>query len=163
MEIRFGRKEDAQEVTEIFNYYILNTNARFETEVFSVENRIEWVKQFNESTTHKFFVAIEDEQVIGFACSQPYRGSGPFAETVEVTIYLKPDIRSKGVGSLLYNTLFNSLSDCGLHRALSGIALPNEASIALHKKFGFTEIGVFNEYAKKNGKYISSIWLEKAM
>jgi len=163
MEIRFGRKEDAQKVTEIFNYYILNTNSRFETEVFSVENRMEWMKQFDESTCHKLFVAIEDERVIGFACSQPYRDSDSFSETVEVTIYLKPDIRTKGIGSLLYSTLFDSLSDCGLHRALSGIALPHEASIALHKKFGFTEIGVFNEYAKKNGKYISSIWLEKAM
>ncbi|EEX92101.1 phosphinothricin N-acetyltransferase [Vibrio orientalis CIP 102891 = ATCC 33934] len=46
---------------------------------------------------------------------------------------------------------------------LSGIALPNDASVALHKRFGFREIGVFNEYAKKNGQYISSVWLEKAL
>jgi phosphinothricin acetyltransferase len=41
------------------------------------------------------------------------------------------------------------------------VALPNEASVALHHKFGFNEVGVFNDYAIKNGQYISSVWLEK--
>jgi phosphinothricin acetyltransferase len=44
--------------------------------------------------------------------------------------------------------------------ALAGIALPNDASVALHRKFGFTEVGVFEEYAIKNGTYVSSVWMQ---
>jgi phosphinothricin acetyltransferase len=57
--------------------------------------------------------------------------------------------------------LFSSIRIHDIHRALSGVALPNDASVALHKSFDFREVGVFKEYAKKNGQYISSMWLEK--
>jgi len=42
----------------------------------------------------------------------------------------------------------------------TGIALPNDASIALHRKLGFTDVGVFEEYARKNGRYVSSLWMQ---
>jgi len=45
--------------------------------------------------------------------------------------------------------------------ALAGIALPNDASVALHRKFGFTDVGVFHEYAIKNGEYVDSLWMER--
>jgi phosphinothricin acetyltransferase len=45
--------------------------------------------------------------------------------------------------------------------ALAGIALPNDASVALHRKFGFTDVGVFREYAVKHGQYLSSLWLQR--
>jgi phosphinothricin acetyltransferase len=55
------------------------------------------------------------------------------------------------------------LKNEALHLAIAGIALPNDASVALHKKFGFEEVGVFKEYAVKNGQYISSIWMQKRL
>lgn len=72
---------------------------------------------------------------------------------MEVTVYLDEHAKGKGVGSSLYNRLFTALKIQNVHRALSGIAL--------HKRFGFREVGIFNEYAKKDGHYISSVWLEK--
>jgi phosphinothricin acetyltransferase len=39
----------------------------------------------------------------------------------------------------------------------------NDASVALHRKFGFTEVGTFHEYAAKNGQYISSLWMERLL
>lgn len=67
------------------------------------------------------------------------------------------------MGSKLYALSFSSIRAHGVHRVLSGVTLPNDAPIALHNRFGFREIGVFNEYAMENGKYISSVWLEKAL
>ncbi|MEZ9445761.1 N-acetyltransferase family protein, partial [Vibrio sp. 10N.286.49.C3] len=108
-------------------------------------------------------VATENEILLGFACSQQYRAMSAFEETAEVTVYLAQAAKGKGLGSKLYSQLFSSIHTYGIHRVLSGIALPNDASIALHKRFGFREVGVFNEYAKKNGQYISSMWLEKSL
>jgi phosphinothricin acetyltransferase len=67
------------------------------------------------------------------------------------------------VGTSLYRELFESIATEGLHRAVVGIALPNDASVRLHKKLGFLEVGVFDEYASKNGEYISSLWMQRSL
>ena len=68
--------------------------------------------------------------------------------------------RGQGVGTVLYRALLRCLADEPVHVALAGIVLPNDASVALHRKLGFTEVGIFHEYAVKNGQYLSSIWME---
>lgn len=163
MEIRTGKLTDVAGITDIFNFYIEHTNARFEELPFTVENRQEWYSQFSNDPKHRLYVATENEVLLGFACSQHYRAISAFDDTVEVTVYLAQEAKGKGIGSKLYAQLFSSISTYGVHRVLSGVALPNDASVALHKRFGFKEIGVFNEYAKKHGQYISSLWLEKAL
>lgn len=161
MEFIEADKSHYQGIVAIFNYYIENTNARFESEPFSVADKMEWFDQFNHTSKHRLIVACDGDNVCGFACSQQYRPGKAFEDTVEVTVYTAPDYRGDGLGSMLYNELFSILRSSGVHRALSGIALPNEASVSLHKKFGFSEVGVFHEYAKKNGQYISSIWMQR--
>ncbi|NOH71955.1 N-acetyltransferase family protein [Vibrio pectenicida] len=163
METRAGKLSDVAAITDIFNFHIEHTNARFEECAYTQENRQNWFSQFSCNSKHQLFVATINGELLGFACSQPYRDISAFEDTVEVTVYLVSTAKGKGVGSKLYSKLFSSISDYGVHRVLSGIALPNDASIALHKRFGFREVGVFNEYAKKNGQYISSIWLEKSL
>ena len=161
MLIRPAHKTDIETITEIFNFYIANTNARFEESPLTIENRLEWFNGFETNPKYAIFAAELEESLVGFACSQQYRPLSAFDDTVEVTIYMSPNAKGHGVGSALYRELLSELSRNGVHRALSGIALPNDASIALHKKFGFEKIGIFNEYARKHGDYISSIWMEK--
>ena len=161
MKIRPARQTDIPAITDLFNFYIANTNARFEEEPLTLEDRAQWFKGFQTNPKYRVIVAELEDKLIGFACSQQYRSLAAFADTVEVTIYLDRDAKGKGAGSMLYEELFSQLRAHGVHRALSGIALPNDASIALHEKFGFRKIGVFDQYAQKNGEYVSSIWLEK--
>ena len=70
---------------------------------------------------------------------------------------------SKRFWSTLYSSLFQQLEGTGVHRIVVGIALPNDPSVALHKKCGFEEIGVFDEYAFYKGAYRSSLWMQKKM
>ena len=65
------------------------------------------------------------------------------------------------MGTALYLALLGYLADEPVHVALAGIVLPNDASVALHRKLGFTEVGTFHEYAVKNGQYLSSVWMER--
>lgn len=107
-------------------------------------------------------MARDGDQVRGYACSQRYRELDAFRETVEVSIALDASSRGQGVGTALYRELFESLDrEPSVHVALAGIAVPNDASVALHRKFGFTEVGTFREYAIKNGQYISSVWMQR--
>jgi phosphinothricin acetyltransferase len=63
--------------------------------------------------------------------------------TVETSIYLNPEHPGRGTGTALYAALFRRLEEQPVHLAVGGIALPNEASIALHRKFGFEELESF--------------------
>jgi phosphinothricin acetyltransferase len=158
--VRSATRGDLPELVRIYNHYVENTNATFDTEGATVESRIGWFERFSEAGPHRLVVASEGDRVVGCASSGPYRDHPAFARTVEVSVYLHPELRSQGIGSALYGALLDQLRSQDVHVALAGIALPNDASVALHRKFGFKEVGVFEEYAFKNGNYISSVWMQ---
>ncbi|WP_036549794.1 GNAT family N-acetyltransferase [Nitrincola lacisaponensis] len=164
MNVRHVVEDDFSEITEILNHYILNSDARyFEPSPVPLSDRKSWLLSFSQETPCQMFVAVNDNEVLGFCCSQKYRPEAAYNETVEVSVYISPKSKSVGVGTHLYNSLFVSLEIFGLHRAIAGVALPNVASLAFHKKFGFIEVGTFDEYGVKDGRYISTTWLQKKL
>ena len=48
-----------------------------------------------------------------------------------------------------------------VHVVRAGMVMPEDAPVALHRKFGFTEVGIFRQYVRKNGPYISSLWIQR--
>ena len=158
-----GREDDLPSIVDILNYTILNSNATLDTRPVSVAGRREWFAGFAETGPYRLFVARRGGRVLGYAASRPYREHEGFRETVEVSIALDINSRGQGVGTALYRVLLASLAGEPVHVALAGIVLPNDASVALHRKLGFTEVGVFREYAVKNGQYLSSIWMERRL
>ena len=159
--IRPGVHRDLPAIVDILNYTIMNSNATLATEPTSVDERQEWFERFSASGPYRLLVARRGGQVLGYAASQPYRDHEGFRETVEVSIVLDVQSRGQGVGTELYRALLKCLIDEQVHIALAGIVLPNDASVALHRKLGFTEVGVFHEYVLKNGQYLSSVWMER--
>jgi phosphinothricin acetyltransferase len=163
MKLRYARQEDLDRITEIDNYYIANSNATFFIEARKPEERLSWFTNYKEDGPYRMIVCEVDGVVQGCAFSSRYREHFAFDQTIEVSVYLAHEVRTKGIGTALYQELFSVLRTEPLHLALAGIALPNEPSIALHKKFGFEEVGVFKDYAMKNGTYISSVWMQKKL
>lgn len=161
MRIREAKKCDLREINDIYNWHTENGFSTF-GEIVSLEEREEWFKKFD-SLKYIALVAEVENEVVGVSCSFSYRGGGVFNNTIETSIYLAPHWIGKGLGSMLYSELFSRLEDTDAHRIVVGIALPNDGSIAIHKKFGFEEIGVFDEYAFYKGEYRSSIWLQKKL
>lgn len=156
-----GQEDDLPTIVVILNHAILNSNATLQTQAVSVAERREWFERFAATGPYRLFVARRGGQVVGYAASRPYREHEGFRETVEVSIALDITSRGQGVGTALYRALLASLTDEPVHVALASIVLPNDASVALHRKFGFTEVGTFHEYALKNGQYLSSVWMER--
>jgi phosphinothricin acetyltransferase len=156
-------ESDLPGIVEIFNYTAANSIANFYTRPVSVAERRGWFEQFSAAGCYRLFVARRGGLVVGYAGSQRYRDLEAFSETIEVSIALDVSCRGQGVGTALYRKLFDSLAREPVHVALAGIAVPNEASVALHRKFGFTEVGTFCEYAAKDGQYISSLWMQRLM
>lgn len=163
VKVTAGTEDDLAAIVGILNDTAASSIARFETRPVSVAERRDWFGQFSPTGPYRLVVARGGDQVLGYACSQRYRDLEAFRETVEVSIALDVSSRGQGVGTALYRALFGSLDgEPSVHVALAGIALPNDASVALHRKFGFTEVGTFREYAIKDGRYISSVWMQRA-
>jgi phosphinothricin acetyltransferase len=163
VEIGPGTEGDLPAIVAILNYAIANSDATLTSEPVTVAERRGWFEQFSPTGPHRLLVARHGNHVLGYAASQPYRDHGGFQETVEVSIALDVSSRGQGIGSALYRVLFECLASEPVHVALAGIVMPNDASVALHRKFGFTEVGTFHEYGIKNGRYLSSLWMERLL
>ncbi|GAA3846804.1 GNAT family N-acetyltransferase [Sphaerisporangium flaviroseum] len=161
VEIAVATDDDLPQIVEILNHAAANSTATFAARPTSVAERRDWFEQFSSTGPYRLLVARDGSQVLGFAYSQRYRDGDAFQETVEVSIALHVSSRGQGIGTLLYRALFDCLAHEPVHVVLAGIAMPNDASVALHRRFGFTEVGVFREYAVKNGQYISSLWMQR--
>ncbi len=156
--------DDLPQIVDIYNHVAAHSIANFNTRPATVRERMAWFHRHSATGPHRILAARRGTTVLGYAASGAYRPDHEaFRETVEVSVSLHHTARSQGIGSLLYTALFDRLSTESVHVALAGIALPNDASVALHRKFGFTDVGTYREYAVKNGQYISSLWMERLL
>ncbi|MEV0262239.1 N-acetyltransferase family protein [Streptomyces sp. NPDC050617] len=152
---------DLPGIVAIQNHTAATSHARFATGPQPMDERRAWFTQFADTGPYRMLVARRGEDVLGYACSQRFRDHDAFRETVEVSVGLGEGRQGQGLGTALYRALFGLLDDEPVHVVLAGIALPNDASAALHRKFGFEEVGTFREYAVKDGRYISSMWMQR--
>lgn len=152
---------DLARITEIYNYYVVNTPVTFDVEAYTVERREPWFAQFGATDRHRLLVAEENGVVTGYAGTTRFRPKAAYETTVETTIYCAPEAMGKGIGSRLYAQLFEMLKGEDIHRFVAGYALPNAASEALHQRFGFKVVGIFSENGRKFGKYWDVCWTER--
>ncbi|MDP4507570.1 GNAT family N-acetyltransferase [Nonomuraea turcica] len=163
VEVAIGDEADLVGIVALLNDVSATSIASFDSRPITVDERRAWFERFSSTGPYRLLVARRDGQVAGYACSQRYRDHDAFRETVELSVAIDAGCRGLGVGTSLYRALFESIADEPIHVAVVGIAMPNDASVALHRKFGFTEVGTFHEYAVKNGQYISSLWMERLL
>ena len=150
--IREATIEDAQAIADIYNYYLLNTTIVFQEEPFSVEY---FEGKINGSSKKYPFIVIEEAgQLLGYALLKRYYCGCSYGETVELSIYILPDRRGSGLGNMLITELLNRAKANKLHTILAGIVTENEASIALHEKFGFEKVGHLKQMATKFGRWL---------
>lgn len=161
--IRAARPADLPRLTEIYNHYVLNSPATFDLEPYTVEGRVQWFSQFADAGRHRLLVVEEDELVLGYAGTTRFRPKAAYDTTVETTVYCGPDNTRKGLGSMLYSALFEAIANEDIHRIVAGFTLPNPASQALHKRFGFKLIGLFREVGRKFGRYHDVAWNERPL
>ncbi|MGA3195696.1 MAG: N-acetyltransferase family protein [Terriglobales bacterium] len=163
LRIRPAVRGELQRLTEIYNYYVVNTPVTFDIEPYTVERREAWFAQFGGSGRHRLLVAERDGTVLGYAGTTRFRPKAAYDTTAETTVYCAPEAVGKGIGSRLYAELFAGLKGEDVHRLVAGYALPNAATEALHRRFGFEVVGVFSENGRKFGKYWDVCWVEKKL
>jgi phosphinothricin acetyltransferase len=157
--IRPGTLRDLPALTAIYNAYVESSLATFDDVAFT--DRSQWFSHYG-VPPYFLLVAEVDSAVVGYATSSPHRPKAGYRSSVETSVYLSPDATGQGLGQALYDALLPLVDAAGVHRCLAGIALPNDASVALHQRFGFTEVGVFTEVGTKFGRYVDVAWFERS-
>jgi phosphinothricin acetyltransferase len=163
LQIRPATRDDLPRINEIYNYYVINTPITFDLEPVTVESRAKWFAEHTAGKRHRMFVAEGAGTIVGYACSGPFNERAAYDTSVAVSIYLAHEVKGRGIGTTLYRALFDALEHEDLNRLLAGITIPNEASIAIHRKFGFTSVGVFSECGRKFDKYWDVVWMERPL
>lgn len=163
VQIRAAGPGDLTAINDIYNHYVLTTHVTFDLVPLTLQQRTEWFSHYDRTGRHRVLVAVSDDRVLGYASASRWRPKEAYLTSVEVSVYLAPDATGRGIGTALYTDLFAALAGEDVHRAYAGIALPNEASIALHERFGFSRVAFFSEQGRKFDRYWDVAWYEKRM
>ena len=154
---------DWPKLNDIYNHYVTSTPITFDVHPFTLADRRPWFQQFATTGPYRLLAVENDGEVVGYSASLPFRSKPAYLSSIEATLYLEPASMGRGLGTALYTALFDALRDEDLHRAYAGITLPNAASLALHRRFGFAEVGVYREVDRKLGRYWDVQWFEKRL
>ncbi|MER7471362.1 N-acetyltransferase family protein [Micromonospora sp. NPDC000018] len=160
-ELRPGREDDLWQLLGIYNHHVRHGYATFDESEATLSDRRAWFAAYSKTGPHRLLVAADGDRVVGYATSSSYRPHPAFKHTVETSIYLAPDATGQGLGGRLYDALLAALAGTTAERVVAAVALPNDASVALHLSRGFSIVGTFTDYAVKNGRHISSTWFER--
>ena len=151
--LRPATTADAAALAAIYNHYVLNTIITFEEEPVTVAGMTGRIKEVAAAGL-PWLVWTEKGKVLGYAYAGKWKSRCAYRYSVESTVYLDKDATGRGLGAKLYTALITKLKKGKIHGIIGGVALPNEASVALHEKLGFKKIGHFEEVGWKFGKWI---------
>jgi L-amino acid N-acyltransferase YncA len=152
-EIRSVALNDAEQICQIYNYYVMTTTITFEETPVSTSEMTNRIRDV-QSIPLPWLVAANGQEILGYAYAQKWKARAAYKFSVEVTIYVRPGLGHAGVGSQLYSRLFEALRSSGAHAVIGGVALPNDASLRLHQKFGFEKVAHFKEVGFKHGHWV---------
>lgn len=161
MRIRSATFEDADRCAEIYAPYVTDSWVSFEAQPPDAAEMIQRIQQAVES--HAWLVTEKDGLVVGYAYASPHRTRDAYKTSCDVAVYLDSEYTGQGIGSALYERLLPMLRKREFHAAFAGIALPNDASIALHRAAGFTTVGTYQEVGWKMGAWRNVEWLQRLL
>jgi phosphinothricin acetyltransferase len=160
--VRTPTEADLPALTDLYNYYVVNTPITFDLEPFAVDARRGWFREHMGGGRHRLLVADDGEgRAIGYATTSAFRTRAAYDTTVESSVYCHPDVMRRGIGTALYVALFEQLRGEDVHRIVAGITLPNRASVAMHERCGFRQIGVLSSVGRKFDRYWDVAFFER--
>jgi phosphinothricin acetyltransferase len=162
--IRAAVEEDLPSVREIYNHYVLNSSITFDERPMTL---VAVRKKFAtaEKLRMPFLVAQSPRgEVLGFDWVFPWQGNAAGWRTVELSIYLGPAATGKGLGKALLEQLLADAKAVGIRNVIAVIADKGaEASIRMHKNFGFKESGRMGKVGFKYERWLGTVTLQKAL
>ena len=148
--IRTVRDEDCQAITDIYNYYVVNSIATFDLQQISEQQMLQNIRQI--SAAYPYYVYEESGTVAGYCYAHSWKTRKACQLTAETTVYISPLHTGKGIGKALMEKLIDECKNRKLHALIACITAENTTSCILHEKLGFKKVSSFQEVAFKLGQ-----------
>ena len=159
--IRMLRDEDIPACLALYNWYIENSTATFETDTLLMDDFVQRVKRI--TTKYPWIILEEDGEVKGYAYLDAFHERTAYRFMCDVSIYIDHDARGRGYGSKLMEAILSLSEKDGYHKAISIVTSDNSASIHLHEKMGFRKFGQLDNCGYKAEKWLGVIYFEKVL
>ena len=158
MTIRNAEQKDVEQILAIYSPFISDSAVTFETSIPSLEEFRKRIAKVQESMP--WIVALENNKVVGYAYAGNHRQRECYQWTKELSVYLSPEAKGKGIARKLYDQLIAELKTLGINNVLAGITMTQKESIQFHEKYGFNKVGVYHSVGFKLGKWQDVGWWE---
>lgn len=160
--VRPATPDDAAGCSAVYAPYVRDTVVSFEESVPTVDEMRSRISSV--LPTHAWLVAVDPAgDVLGYAYASQHRSRPAYRWACDVSVYLAPPAQRRGLGRSLYGALFARLVERGFVTALAGVALPNDASLGLHRTLGFEDVGVYRNIGFKFGAWHDVCWLQRSL
>lgn len=162
LRLRAATAADAEAVCAIYAPSVAGSIISFEEVVPTADEMAQRITAV--LARHPWLVAEDgDGSLLGYAYAGAHRERAAYRWTVEASVYVAPAAHRRGVGTGLYTALHEILTLQGFTQSLAGIALPNPASVALHRRFGYDEVARYRAVGHKLGSWIDVVWLQRTL
>ena len=159
--IRDVNAEDAMSIRDIYSYYVLNGVTSFEVSPPNedeIRTRIELIKE----REYPFLAAETDGVISGYAYASEYRQRAAYDYTLENSVYVSPDYLREGIGLLLLSELVQVCDQRDIRQLIAVIGgSNNHASINLHAKCGFKQVGLLSSTGYKHGRWVDTVLMQR--
>ena len=152
--VRTATTDDIAAMAAIYGREATQGHATFDVEPRPHEAWLPYVASTAPGDVALVATDAADGRVLGYATASAYRPKPAYEHTREATVYVDPDARGRGAGRALYAELLARLRAAEVHVVVAVVALPNDASTALHSSLGFTPVGTLREVGRKHGRWI---------
>lgn len=159
LRIRDATSADAPACAAIYAPYVLDTAISFELDPPTPAEMADRIAAT--ARGHAWLVCEDDGRVVGYAYGGPHKTRAAYRWTCEVSVYLERTRRRTGTGRVLYDALLTRLTERGFRTAVAGIALPNEASVGMHRALGFDTVGTYRRIGWKHGAWHDVLWMQR--
>jgi len=159
--IRRATLGDARSIAEIYNHYIENSTATFDTVAKTVGERIAWLTEHGD--THPVFVAERGDEVVAWGSISPFRERPAYRHTVELGIYVAPEHTGQSLGPKLLSTLIDAARAAGHHILVAQVVATNGPSITMGERAGFEVVGTMREVGYKFGQWLDVVIMQLAL
>lgn len=159
--IRPAQRDDVPAILAIYNDAVRLTTATYDYEPWTLAQRLAW---FDEHTRDDYpvFVAVEvGGAIAGFSSLSRYHHKPGYRFTSENSVYVAAPSRGRGIGARLLEPLIAAAQTRGLRAIIAAIDSANAASIRLHERFGFEEVGRFRQVGFKFDRWLDVVYLQR--
>ena len=158
--VRPARVEDAEAICEIYNEGIAD-RATLESEPRTPQERRSWLA--TRDARYAVVVVESDGVVVGWASLNVFNARDAYRHVADISVYVARAARGKGAGTALLERLVELGREGGFHKLVLAGFPTNAASVALYRRLGFREVGIYREQGQLDGRWVDVLLMERLL